>query len=673
VIVSTPQPANGASDSDPVDLPPVDNGAAADASLSADNPPTPVVVVSPDNPVGILPDLAVTDSTTNTVSPAPTDGQAETPPVDNQTITSVIDTSTATLTVDSVIADTHDDTTSLTAGNGNDTLVPPAVPPSGDGSQNSTGTDLVTDTQGDLGVANSANTDLLVLLVTDKGTPTPPEPVPPGSPGLLIGGVYSGDSSTIDQTGVKAVDHTNSTHDNNAADTSATVQTLLVHQDTGNSQDDPGSSLAGNSADTSGSPIVLPTGEAGKTTTADPDTLGRTDLAVSRSADNDRFAHRGDEHRTIPSSQHGLPGDSGTSSVTDSAESGGTDPAVANTGERLSSTPENNTVGGSATGQNLTTSQGPDTLNLAGLLGNGRSDFLSSGSGDNTSSAFLNGGYGALLPLPTLGVGGRLDSVGGGDLAGNEQLDLITIGFRDNAVEILLGNSEGSFLPDSVAVSSPLANTGSTALTLLVTLVAGFNRDNDAGSPELRGEAEPHLVTPGEETTASGVLASARDQDAGEDTLDPASIDWTRIPGSNSGILPEVALRRLKLYHDQHPSTPDAPPEREARHQIEQTQPPVAEEATGTVEDPTIHLFSTDSEFGRFSDRESSDADSLVESPWRTADSTTTGEHLEETCLLAVAAAILIIDPLRMPEGSERRATDFRCRGASSESTDQDN
>jgi hypothetical protein len=131
----------------------------------------------------------------------------------------------------------------------------------------------------------------------------------------------------------------------------------------------------------------------------------------------------------------------------------------------------------------------------------------------------------------------------------------------------------------------------------------------------------------------------------------------------------------MKLTRSEEPSAPTVAPEHDnAHHLLDQPEATLisltGEATTGNVEEPGLQPFS-DNQPAILLDRTGSEE--LPDESLRPSDnSSTAGEQMEQACLFALAAAMLLIDPFRMPEGPERGANGFPRGGVNDRNANQD-
>jgi FG-GAP-like repeat/FG-GAP repeat/PASTA domain len=110
----------------------------------------------------------------------------------------------------------------------------------------------------------------------------------------------------------------------------------------------------------------------------------------------------------------------------------------------------------------LGTGDGPESVAIGDLNGDGKPDLATANAYGSTVSVLLNKGDGSFRAKHDYGTGGRPRSVAVGDLNGDRKLDLATANWDDGSASVLLNRGEGSFrakrdygtvfLPQSLAI-----------------------------------------------------------------------------------------------------------------------------------------------------------------------------------------------------------------------------
>jgi hypothetical protein len=104
-----------------------------------------------------------------------------------------------------------------------------------------------------------------------------------------------------------------------------------------------------------------------------------------------------------------------------------------------------NGVGGLGTASNLGSVQGPLTVAVGDLNGDGKLDLVSSNSGTYAISVFLNTGTGFASTATNVPTATDTDGVAVGDVSGDGKIDIVTTYGNNDQVAVLLGNGNGSF------------------------------------------------------------------------------------------------------------------------------------------------------------------------------------------------------------------------------------
>ncbi len=119
-----------------------------------------------------------------------------------------------------------------------------------------------------------------------------------------------------------------------------------------------------------------------------------------------------------------------------------------------------------APGNSFTAGSLPTSVAIGDFNGDGKPDFVTANSADNTITIFLGNGSGGfvLAPGSPISVGLSPQFVAVGDLNADGHQDLVTANARDNTVTILLGNGDGGFSP------SPRSTVGVGASPVFIAI-----------------------------------------------------------------------------------------------------------------------------------------------------------------------------------------------------------
>jgi hypothetical protein len=122
----------------------------------------------------------------------------------------------------------------------------------------------------------------------------------------------------------------------------------------------------------------------------------------------------------------------------------------------------------------------PTSVATADFNGDGNKDLVVTNFHSNTITVLLGNGHGAFTPAPNspYTVGNGPISVAVADLRGNGKLDLVVVNETDNDAGILLGNGDGTFAAQVVYLTSANGSGGNP----LSVVVGDFNGD---GAPDL--------------------------------------------------------------------------------------------------------------------------------------------------------------------------------------------
>ena len=199
-----------------------------------------------------------------------------------------------------------------------------------------------------------------------------------------------------------------------------------------------------------------------------------------------------------------------------------------------------------AAAKNYTTGEGPDSVAIGDLNGDGKPDLATANSGatanseEATVSVLLNRGDGSFEAHRDYATGVRPDSVAIGDLNGDGKPDLATANFGPDTVSVLLGRGDGSFQskldyrtgndPESIVIGDvngdgqpdlATADFGADTVSVLMNRGGGgfvLNAHYQTGSGpdsvaigDLNGDGLPDLATANVHTRTVSVLLNAGD------------------------------------------------------------------------------------------------------------------------------------------------------------------